>query len=70
MARWYSSALEALSSATYNLFGDHLRIGAFIKNITSQFVPLRGIRAALAPGFVYETVDAPPTFGARFRFRF
>jgi iron complex outermembrane receptor protein len=58
------------ASLTYYFAGDRLSVTAFAKNIGNRLVPIGGIQAPFAAGFVYETVDAPRTFGGRIQLRF
>jgi iron complex outermembrane recepter protein len=58
------------ASLTYSFSGDRVSVTAFAKNISNRLVPIGGIQAPFAAGFVYETVDAPRTFGGRVQVRF
>ncbi len=58
------------ASLTYSFPGDRISVTAFAKNIGNRLVPIGGIQAPFAAGFVYETVDAPRTFGGRIQVRF
>jgi iron complex outermembrane receptor protein len=53
------------ANITYNLPDDRFSITAFIKNIGNREVHLGGIQAPFSPGLVYDSVDAPRTYGVR-----
>ena len=55
---------------TYNLPADRVSVTAFIKNIGNREVHLGGVQAPFSPGLIYDTVDAPRTYGVRLTGRF
>ena len=58
------------SDFTYYPAGSAWSFSGFVKNISNKAVVVGGVEAALASGLVYNTVDAPRTFGARVKFNF
>jgi len=45
-------------------------VTGYVKNVTDRVVYLGSVNAAVAPGFIYATVDAPRTFGVRVTAKF
>lgn len=67
---YVSSYFRMNAHVTFNTLDDRFSIGGFIKNIDDREVHIGGIQAALSPGLVYSTVDAPRTYGVRMTARF
>lgn len=64
------SYIRQNASITYNFAGDAVSITAYIKNISNEEVHIGGVQAAFSPGYVYNSVDAPRTYGLRLTGRF
>ena len=64
------SYLRENAAVTYTAPGDHFTITGYVRNISNKEVHIGGVEAPFSPGFVYDTVDAPRSFGVRIGARF
>jgi len=57
-------------SVVYTSPNGKYEITGYVKNLTNEAVFVGSINAAIDPGFIYGTVDAPRTYGVRLTAKF